>query len=103
LEVHVIFGGLHTIIAFIVPVLFCSGRYSNIPWFLHQSASVASGPSSWLQLRKPGFDSRRYQIFWEVMGLERGPLSLVSTIEELLGTKNSGLGLESREYCLRGP
>jgi hypothetical protein len=26
----------------------------------------------------PGFDSRRYQIFWEVVGLERGPLSLVS-------------------------
>jgi hypothetical protein len=24
-----------------------------------------------------------YQIFWEVVGLERGPLSLVSTIEEL--------------------
>jgi hypothetical protein len=32
-----------------------------------------------------GFDSRHYQIFWEVVGLERGPLSLVSTIEELLG------------------
>jgi hypothetical protein len=26
--------------------------------------------------RGPGFDSRRYQIFWEVVGLERGPLSL---------------------------
>ena len=31
-----------------------------------------------------GFDSRRYQIFWLVVGLERGPLSLVSSIEELL-------------------
>jgi hypothetical protein len=30
------------------------------------------------------FDSRRYQIFSEVVGLERGPLSLVSTIEELI-------------------
>jgi hypothetical protein len=30
-----------------------------------------------------GFDSRRYQIFWQVVGLERGPLSLVSAIEEL--------------------
>jgi hypothetical protein len=29
--------------------------------------------------------------------LERGPLSLVSTIEELLGRKSSGSGLESRE------
>ena len=31
-----------------------------------------------------GFDSRRYQIFWVVMGLERGPLSLVRSNEELL-------------------
>jgi hypothetical protein len=30
------------------------------------------------------FDSLRYQIFWEVVGLERGPLSLVRIIEELL-------------------
>jgi len=37
--------------------------------------------------RGPGFDSRRYQIFWVLVGLERGPLSLVSlvrSIEELL-------------------
>jgi hypothetical protein len=25
-----------------------------------------------------------YQIFWEIVGLERGPLSLVRIIEELL-------------------
>ena len=31
-----------------------------------------------------GFDSRRYQIFWVVVGLKRGPLSLVRSIEELL-------------------
>jgi hypothetical protein len=32
-----------------------------------------------------GFDSRRYQIFLVVVvGLERGPLSLVRSIEELL-------------------
>ena len=31
-----------------------------------------------------GFDSRRYQIFSVVVGLERGPLSLVRSIEELL-------------------
>jgi hypothetical protein len=30
--------------------------------------------------------------------LERGPLSLVSTSEELLDRKSSGSGLESREY-----
>jgi hypothetical protein len=32
------------------------------------------------------------------VGLERGPLSLVSTIEELLGRESSGSGLEIREY-----
>jgi hypothetical protein len=37
--------------------------------------------------RDPGFDSRRYQIFWEVLCLERGPLSLVRIIEELLEWK----------------
>jgi hypothetical protein len=43
-----------------------------------------------------GFDSRGYQIFWEVVGLERGPLSLVITIEELLEGKSIGSGLENR-------
>jgi hypothetical protein len=38
----------------------------------------------------PGFDSWRYQIFWEVVGLERGPLCLVRVIEELLEWKSSG-------------
>jgi hypothetical protein len=32
------------------------------------------------------------------MGLERDPLSVVSTIEELLGKNSSGSGLEIREY-----
>jgi hypothetical protein len=32
------------------------------------------------------------------MGLERDPLSLVSTTEELFGRNSSGSGLESREY-----
>jgi hypothetical protein len=32
-----------------------------------------------------------------------GPLSLVSTTEELLGRKRSGSGIESREYCCRDP
>jgi hypothetical protein len=37
----------------------------------------SSGQSSWLHIQRSGFDSRCYQIFWEV-------LRLVSTIEELL-------------------
>jgi hypothetical protein len=51
--------------------------------------------------RGPWFDSLRYQIFWEVAGLERGPLNLMSTIEELLERNISGCGLESRG-CGRG-
>jgi hypothetical protein len=34
--------------------------------------------------RDPGFVSLSYQIFWTVEGLERGPLSLMRTTEELL-------------------
>jgi hypothetical protein len=46
--------------------------------------------------RDPGFDLRRYQIFWEVVGLERGPLSLVRIIQELFEWKSSSCGLENR-------
>jgi hypothetical protein len=47
--------------------------------------------------RGPEFDSRPYQIFWEIRGLERGPLSLVRTIEELMAWKSSSSGLENRD------
>jgi hypothetical protein len=63
----------------------------------------SSGHSSWLQFQRSGFNFRRYKIFWEATGLERDPLSLVSTIEELLCRKNNGSGLENREYCRRDP
>jgi hypothetical protein len=36
------------------------------------------------------------------VGLERGPVSLVSTTEELLGRKSSVSGLENRDYGSRG-
>jgi hypothetical protein len=42
--------------------------------------------------RGPEFDSRRYQIFWEAVSLQRGPLNLVSITEELLEWKSSGPG-----------
>jgi hypothetical protein len=42
----------------------------------------SSDQSSWLQFWRPGFDSQHYQKK-KVVGLERGPLSLVSTTEEL--------------------
>jgi hypothetical protein len=48
----------------------------------------------------PGFDSRALQ-GKKVVGLERGPLSLVSTTEKLLGRNSSDSGLESREYSHR--
>jgi hypothetical protein len=47
----------------------------------------------------PEFDSRHYKK--KVVSLERGPLRIVSTTEELLGRNNSGSGLESREYDRR--
>jgi hypothetical protein len=62
----------------------------------------SSGQSSWLQIQKSGFYSQHYQIFSEVVGLELGSLSLVSTTEELIGRKCSGSGVEIREYGCRG-
>jgi hypothetical protein len=49
------------------------------------------------------FDSRRYHIFWKVVVLEWGPLSFVSTTEELLGKKSSGSGEENQDYSYRNP
>jgi hypothetical protein len=63
----------------------------------------SSGQSSWLQIQRSGFDFRRYQIFWEVVELERGSFNLVSAIEKLLGRKSSGSGLYNREYGRRVP
>jgi hypothetical protein len=63
----------------------------------------SGGESSWLQIQRSGFDSRRYQIFWEVVGPERGPLSLLSTIGELLERKSSVSGQEKRDYGHREP
>jgi hypothetical protein len=75
--------------------------FTNTP---HRRPPLWSSSQSYcLQIQRPGFDSRSYQIFWEVVGLERGLLSLVSTIEELLGRKSNGSGLESREYDYRDP
>jgi hypothetical protein len=88
----------------------CLLLYNEInAWVVNKvSNTVLFGPplwssdqSSWLQIRRSGFDSRHYQIFWDVVGLERGPLSLVSTTEELLERKSSGSSLENQEYSSR--
>jgi hypothetical protein len=87
---------------------FCYTQSSK-PFRFYLHFSIRS-VTSWnclcdLVVRVPGyrsrgaeFDSRRYQILWQVVGLKRGPLSLVITTEELLGRNNSGSSLESRAY-----
>jgi hypothetical protein len=62
----------------------------------------SSGQSSWQQIQTSGFDDQRYQIFWEVVGLERGPLSLVSTIEELLEKKKVAAAVKKPEITAVG-
>jgi hypothetical protein len=52
-----------------------------------------------LKFESNGFSNCLEDLFTE----QWGPLSLVSTTEELLGRKISGSGLESREYGLRVP
>jgi hypothetical protein len=56
-----------------------------------------------IHIERSTFDSRSYQIFWEVVGLEWGPLSLMGTTEGLLGRNSSDWGLESREYGRGNP
>jgi hypothetical protein len=67
-----------------------------ISWYngAKQAQKIGYGSSG------PGFDSQRYQIFCELVSLERGPLSLVSTTEELLGRKSSGCGLETENAAV---
>jgi hypothetical protein len=83
----------------------CAYRLKKNYSVLHNllPTSVSSHQSSFLQIQWSGFDSRHYQIFWEVVDLERGPLSLVSSIEELLVRKSTGSGLEKWEYGRRDP
>jgi hypothetical protein len=58
----------------------------------------SNGQRSWLQIKRSWSNSRRYQSLREVVGLERGPLSVVSTTEDLLERKSSDSGLECRKY-----
>jgi hypothetical protein len=62
--------------------------------------------SAYLQIRRPGFDSRHYQKK-KVVGLEQGALSLVSTTEELLDrkvaapvlkTENTAVGIHHTDH-----
>jgi hypothetical protein len=81
--------------------VFMKVRWKNVDDIRYRPPLWSSGQSFWLEIQRSRFDSRLYQIFWEVVGLERGPFSLVSKIEELHERKSSCSGLESREYCRR--
>jgi hypothetical protein len=58
----------------------------------------SSGQSSWLQIHRSRVRFPTLPVFWEVVDLERGQLSLVTIIEELLDWKSSGFGLGNRNY-----
>ena len=66
-------GGLLSLSQFIVSIYSLKDRLCGLV------VSVSG-----YRCRGLGFDSRRYQIFLVVVGLERGPLSLVRSVEELL-------------------
>jgi hypothetical protein len=66
-------------------------QYSGISERLCDCLDRLCGLARRLQIQRPGFHSQHYQILWQVVGLERGPLSLVSTTEELLDRKVAAL------------
>jgi hypothetical protein len=72
-----------------------SGRNFEVQVILNDRLCGLVVRVSGYRFRGPGFDSRRYQIFWEVVGLKLGPLSLVRIIEELLEWKSSSSGQEN--------
>jgi hypothetical protein len=83
--------------------LFCGLRFFVMKIPVLSLPFWSSGQSFWLQIQRSWFDSRRYQILWEVVGLERGPLSIVSTTEELLRRKSSSYRQDNRDYGRRNP
>jgi hypothetical protein len=80
----------------------CAYLVLLISWFylvshiLNRLCSLVVRVSGY-RFRGLGFDSEPYQIFWEVGGLEQGPLSLMRTIEELLEWKSNGFSQENRD------
>jgi hypothetical protein len=74
-------------VSFLNDYLFDIRPVDQFLWVCESSAPPlwSSGQSSWLQIRRPG--SIPGTTKKEVVGLERGPRSLVSTTEELLDRK----------------
>jgi hypothetical protein len=78
--------------------LLSSGQSS---WIQNGDGSCFLWDTNWISIcyveeSRPPLWSRRYQILCKVVGVERGPFSLLSTIEELLERNSSGFGLERR-------
>jgi hypothetical protein len=59
----------------------------------------SSGQSSWPQIQRSGFDSRRCQFFWEVVW---NGVHSVSWVQLRSCLKSSGSSLEIRDYGRRG-
>jgi hypothetical protein len=94
---------LHFIAATCVVICLVLSSGILIKYVCYWNTPVSIPQSSRLQIQRSGFDFRRYHVSWEAAGLELGPLSLVSTIEELRERKSSGSGLESLEYGREDP
>jgi hypothetical protein len=77
--------------------------YADTDWTIHNIAPTSKYFNRHLYLPsgQPLWSSGRS--FWIRIQRARVRFSLVSTIEELLGRKNSGSGLEIREHCRRDP
>jgi hypothetical protein len=58
-----------------IPLWHCVLQFMTISHFF-----MAPSVVYWLQIQRSVFDSLSYQIFWEVVGLEQGPISLMSRI-----------------------
>jgi hypothetical protein len=78
----------------------------NVTWCnllqLRLASTLEAPTNSWISTFNQWRDNLQYILF-NLCTWRRGPLSLVSTIEELLGRKSSGSGLEIREYGRSDP
>jgi hypothetical protein len=70
----------------------------SIYWFYFNSPPLwSSGQSFWLQIQRSRVRFPALPDFLTIGCLERGPLSLVITTEELIEKRSSGSGLENRD------
>jgi hypothetical protein len=67
--------------------IYLQASEEEFTWGFRLEAHTNDNFASCLKIRRPGFNSRHFQNKKKVVGLERGPLSPVSTIEELLERK----------------